>query len=156
MRHTRKVVARLFLSAIAWAVIWGVGGWYFDRFETGKQFDFFIGIPYILPTCIASWGTVRGFMLGDKTGAGIVGAICGTVAGCVIGLLGFFILISFKGMTEGLAFRQVPSWLTVEFIFTLGGATAGFVTGLLVEAVCSSLLNANATNPDTISTTGVD
>ena len=82
----------------------------------------------MLPNLLAAWGTIRG-----AWAHGVAGAIAGSMVGGAIGVAGFLVFMWFKMMTEGLAFRDVPNWCSVEFIMASGGGIAGFVVGLLAE-----------------------
>jgi hypothetical protein len=124
----------ILLSALIWAIIWAGGGWLFGRFETGKSFSWLIGMPFYLPVSMAIWGTVRAAVVMRRAG-GSLGAILGMLVGGMAGVLGFLIFMRIGSETDGLTFKNVPEWLTVELIWTLGGFTAGGLAGGVLPLV---------------------
>lgn len=128
---TKLSMVPVLASAAAWGALWGVSVWYFGKYETGKQFDFFIGIPLILPACLAAWATIRFFFTARRMA--LAWAIFGLLVGTILGGLGTVVFLNSLQMGAEAKYGSPPPNLEVPV--ALGGVVAGIITGALVELV---------------------
>jgi hypothetical protein len=120
---------RTMIVLTVWMLLWALSGYYYGRYGTQKDISWLLAIPYFLPGSIVIWLTIRGAFIAG-TGRARKGAIFGAAYGLICGFIGYVIFMEIGGMSNGLAFRDVPRWLSIGFIWALAGLVSGLVVGL--------------------------
>src|SRR5260370_6170192 len=116
------------ISTVAWASIWGAGGWIFGAFEENPKGEDsrLIYVPFFLPYLVTVAGTLYG-TVAVRQPLGPLGAVLGTLVGAAIGGLGFIVF---------LAFRQFPrAQIACMVAGVVAGAIVGLISGALVRHV---------------------
>lgn len=127
---SRVEVRRLLISTLAWAIIWAAGTFYWTLHAGKGNYGFIsFGMPLILPTCMAIWLTLRGFIKATDNQAAW-GALRGTVVGCLLGFLAFLMF--------ALAVNMPGIGLERAVLATVASACTGALVGALAEAACIS------------------
>lgn len=117
---------RIIIGICGWCVVWGTGGWLFGHFEMGKDFSWLIGMPLYLSVLIAIWWVVKGTRI-----LGVCGAPIGLLVGGLVGGICFLPFMMIGSLSNGLALRTHPEWVSVEVIWAFAGFVCGGIVGLL-------------------------
>jgi hypothetical protein len=113
-------------SALAWAAVWSVGGVLFGGCaEEMPDASWLLGVPLYLPALMVIWGMVRGATQG-RAAAPLVGLCVGGATGLAAT---FFFVWGGGALTDGLAFRELPDWVTCRVIYGVIGAIVGAIAG---------------------------